>query len=405
MLLRSILSAMRRNKAGAILIALQMALTQAVLCNALFVIYQRVHNSNRPSGIDESNIFVVFNVWMGNPPDTKPLQLADLATLRQLPGVVDAFATNSYPLRGAIWETNVRLVPEQTRGGAHAAVYFVDEHAQNALGVRLTAGRWFYASEVIDRNMIDRKPTPGAIIVTRPLAEKLFPERTALGKTVYIEGASQTIVGIIERMQAQVPSTGTAQGYIEDSVLRPGSLIARTSRYIVRTHPGKIDSVAVAAQGALLTLNRARVIRYVRTFSEVRDLAYGDDRAFAFILASLCAILVAVTAFGIVGLTSFWVTQRTRQIGLRRALGATRRAILHHFQVENLVIAIPAAAVGVALAIALNLWMVSSFEMSRIPVLPVIAAAVLIPALGQVAVLWPALRASLIPPALATRVN
>ncbi len=66
---RPIISAMRRNKVGAILIAVQMAITLAILCNALFIIQQRIALSKRPTGVDEANVVVLDNQWVGNPPD------------------------------------------------------------------------------------------------------------------------------------------------------------------------------------------------------------------------------------------------------------------------------------------------------------------------------------------------
>jgi putative ABC transport system permease protein len=112
---------------------------------------------------------------------------------------------------------------------------------------------------------------------------------------------------------------------------------------------------------------------------------------------------VAVTAFGVVGLTSYWVAQRRRQIGIRRALGATRYAIVRYFQIENLMIAGAGAGLGVALALSLNLWMVTTFEMERLHAGYAIIGALFVMLLGQAAVLWPAVKAALAPPALATR--
>jgi putative ABC transport system permease protein len=97
------------------------------------------------------------------------------------------------------------------------------------------------------------------------------------------------------------------------------------------------------------------------------------------------------------------VTQRRRQIGLRRALGATRLAILRQFQQENLVIAALGAAAGIALSVALNLWLVQHFEMIRIHVVNVSGAAVALLLLGQIAVYWPARHAASISPAVALR--
>lgn len=402
MRIHPMLSAMRHNKAGVILIALQVCLTLAILCNALFLIHQRLHDSNRPSGIaDEADVLVVRNAWVGDPPDEKSLQEADLATLRQLPGVVDASATYAVPLGGGGWGCSVRMTEHQRLASTWCSAYLADEHARKALGVRLLAGRWFTASEFVDRRENDAKAPSSVIIVTHALADRLFPDGDALGKTLYIDRAAQTIVGVIDRLQTPNVSDGEAD--MEYSVLQPDRYVGGSCNYLIRTQPGQIDAVAAAAPEALRKLDNARVIRFVRTFPEVRAKAYRGARGLAAVLATICAILLTVTAFGIVGLTTSWVNRRRREVGTRRALGATRRAILHQFQIENLIITLAACAVGSGLAIGLNLWMISRFEMQRMPLMLIVATAAAVIGLCQLAVLWPALRAASIPPALAVR--
>jgi putative ABC transport system permease protein len=136
---------------------------------------------------------------------------------------------------------------------------------------------------------------------------------------------------------------------------------------------------------------------------QIRIDAYRGDHGLIVLLSAICAALLIVTAFGIIGLTSYWVAQRRQQIGIRRALGATRQAIVQYFQTENFMIAAAGALTGIAFAIALNLWMVHSFEMVRMDNSRAVVGAIVILLLGQFAVLWPALRAASIPPALATR--
>jgi putative ABC transport system permease protein len=114
-------------------------------------------------------------------------------------------------------------------------------------------------------------------------------------------------------------------------------------------------------------------------------------------------MVLAITAAGIVGLTSFWVGQRRKQIGVRRALGATRRDILGYFLTENLLICAGGVAVGALLAVGLNLWMVTQFELSRVPLAYVAVGVVALLALGQAAVRAPALRAARGSPVDATR--
>jgi putative ABC transport system permease protein len=123
----------------------------------------------------------------------------------------------------------------------------------------------------------------------------------------------------------------------------------------------------------------------------------------AVLMGVICLILIAVTAAGIVGLTSFWVGQRHRQIGVRRALGARKVDILHYFQIENLLIAGIGAVIGVLLALGLNLWLITRYEMSHLPVPYVLIGVVAVLSLGQAAVFVPARRASNVPPVSATR--
>jgi putative ABC transport system permease protein len=121
------------------------------------------------------------------------------------------------------------------------------------------------------------------------------------------------------------------------------------------------------------------------------------------VLGAITATLVAATSFGMFGLTSYWVGQRRRQIGIRRALGATRLAILRQFQQENLVIAALGGIAGIALFVALNLWLVQHFEMIRIHAVNVAGTAVALILLGQIAVYWPARHAASISPVVALR--
>jgi putative ABC transport system permease protein len=102
-------------------------------------------------------------------------------------------------------------------------------------------------------------------------------------------------------------------------------------------------------------------------------------------------------------LTSYWVAQRRRQIGIRRALGATQPSILRLFQKENFLIALSGVLAGILLAVFLNLWLVSRFEMVRLDPSYVIGCGIVMLLLGQIAVLWPAMRAAQVPPALAIR--
>jgi putative ABC transport system permease protein len=115
-------------------------------------------------------------------------------------------------------------------------------------------------------------------------------------------------------------------------------------------------------------------------------------------------VLVTVTVFGIIGLTQFWVTQRRRYIGMRRALGARRIDILKYFHTENLLISGAGCVLGVALGLAANVWVLTNlYGLARMSPTYIGIGALMVLGLSQIAVLWPALRAAALPPAIASR--
>ena len=407
MQIKPILAALRHHKSGTVLIALQIALTLAIVCNALFIIRQRIAHLTRPTGVDESSLLVVQNQWAGKPSadDAASLMRADLATLRQLPGVADAYATNAWPLAGGGVTFGMGYTPDKRASVTNTAIYFADQHTLSTLGLKLIAGRNFRVDEIKQAIGVSSLAL-SEIIITRDLAGKMFPRGDALGKAVYLSAKPSIIIGVVERMQ--VPWVYSfADNWAERSTLVPDQLSTpQGNNYVVRVKSGQMDAVFRDLKKALFAANRLRVISPkdgVQRFSDVRDKAYKSDRGMAIMMALICIVLLAITAAGIVGLTSFWVGQRRKQIGVRRALGATRRNILDYFLTENLLISSGGVIVGALLAVGLNLGLIAYFELDRMPMMYVGIGVAALLLLGQLATLAPALRASRVSPVEATR--
>jgi putative ABC transport system permease protein len=401
-----ILKSMRRNKVGAALIAVQMAVTLAILCNALVIIQQRLDASRRPSGTDEANIFVLKNQWIGDSTDLVARTETDLSTLRALPGVADAYSTNSYPLGNGGDGEDAARDPDDVEGSRLVAEYMGDEHVIPTLGLKLVAGRNFTPDEVADLTGYRQSAPPKAALISKALADKLFPNESPLGKLLYIsyDHHGVPIVGVIDTLQVPWSRLGEwGSKFFYSTIVVPVRYAVPHSTYIVRAKPGQLADVMKAAQKKLIEIDRDRVLDGVTSLTEARAESYKDDHGLTVMLTAVSGALLLVTGFGIVGLTSYWVAQRRRQIGIRRALGATRQAIVRYFQTENFIIAASGTLLGVTLAIAVNVWMVTSFEMDRLDSIYAVIGAAAILLLGQLAVLYPALRAASVPPALATR--
>ena len=408
--IKPIISALKRHKAGTILIVLQIALTLAIVCNALSIIRSNIARMARPTGLVEENLLTVMNSWVGSTDGNvlTPLIRTDLETLRSLPGVEDATVMNSFPLRGGGWSSGVRLDSGKEHWLFVAGMYAADDHALATLGVHLVAGRNFRPEEIVDGSDFNTLVMPPVAIVTKAMADRLFPDGSALGKTMYLtmsrDAPPTTIIGIIDRLY--VPwSSAFADTWAKDVPIVPARLTNRYSYYLVRTRPGMLDRMVREAPAALVKAHRERVFppRGVRTFDQVREDAYRTDRGMAVVMGVVSLALLLITGAGIVGLTSFWVGQRRAQIGVRRALGATRRDILLYFLTENFIITLAGVAIGIALCGVLNIWMAVNFEVSHVPLAYIGAGIVLLLALGQAATLNPAMRATRVSPVEATR--
>ncbi len=409
----NIIASLRRNKVGAMLIVLQIALTMAIVSNAIHVIALRNAELRIPSGLDESNIFTIADTlvgepWGGDDKNITALIERDLEILRAPPDVIDAYGTDGLPLLGRYETSNIsRTISNDETPARQGMAYHVDDHALRALGLRLVAGRWFQPSEVI--KIMDRSPSIPKIIVTRALAEELFPNGVAVGSPVYINGGvmlpllspASTIIGIVDTLR--IPGANPPGVIASDSFLYPWQRAFPNLIYVVRARPGRLAFVMRDTERRLRAARSLRVISSVEPFTQTRREALRLPRSTAAILVFVCVLLLTVTAFGIVGLTSYWIAQRRHHIGMRRALGARRGHILSYYLVENLLIASVGSLVGVALAVIVNLWLMRTFALQRLEGWYVVAGAVAVLGLGQLAAFWPAFRAVSIPTALAAR--
>lgn len=388
-----------RNKTGPVLMALQIALTLAVIVNAVFIITQRIDNITRPTGMDVENIVTVQSFGFGDDFSLAQSVDEDIAALQAIPGVVAVTSSQHVPLSGSGWGTQLKTSTEAGAAEVSGAQYFVNADALDALGVQLESGRAFTPEDV---DFPEHYGVPiSQIIVTRAYLDALFPDGGATaGATLYDNlGNPITVIGVLEQMH------GAWVGWdeLENVLLAPRVMPAKSIYYIVRAEPGQRDRVMPQVEETLLAKNDRRVVKSLRTHSEIKDSSYMGDRGMAVLLAVVVGLMVVVTGVGIVGLASFAVRQRIKQIGTRRAVGARRRDIVRYFLVENFMTTTVGVGLGAVLTLAVNYWMVVSFELERLDPLYVPAGILALWLLGILAVAGPARKAASISPAIATR--
>ena len=150
--------AMMKNKAGFVLIALQIAVTMTIMVNAFAIMQERSNNAARESGIDEANTFAfasaLFTYYEDD--EIKSLIDEDLALIRGLPGVKNALATNSFPLRQGGSARGLQTEPgSQSADSVSSAIYYVDEHGVDTFDVNIIDGKNFTPDQVAWRDPDD----------------------------------------------------------------------------------------------------------------------------------------------------------------------------------------------------------------------------------------------------------
>jgi len=407
--IRPILSALLRNKTGPILVALQVALSLAILANAAHIVNERRAVAARPSGLaDEHSTFYISARTLSN--DTPEQELATIkrqtALLRAVGGVVSVAHTTQMPLARSGSNTSVAVDRRQARASAIASTYLSGDSLIKTLGLKLIEGRDFLPSELLDYNESTSTEQPPQVIATKALAEKMWPGQSAVGKTMFFgtgkDAQPAQVVGVVETLMSAHAEVGEAGMY---SVIVPARLYGGgpVDLYAIRTEPGQRDRVMKEAEEALRKSSATPMITKMKTVDEDRKERYRADVALQWMLVTVSVLLLLITASGIVGMASLWVTQRRKQIGVRRALGAKKTDILRYFIAENFMITSAGVFGGVALGLALNQLLVSKLEMARLPAGYLVFGALGFWLLGVLAAYGPAWRAASISPATATR--
>ena len=398
--IRPILSALLRNRTGAVLVALQVAITLAVIANAFYIIERRLAKINRPTGVDTPNLIFLQSYGYGADYDQVATMMADLALLRGMPGVLAATPINSVPLSDGGSSSTYQTKPGPDLHPGSGNIFSVDGDFLKTFGLKLIAGRTFRPEEFVVKPLDDSMPK--VLVMTEDMAHQLFGEVPAIGHLVYDNnGASGEVIGVVSNMLGSwIDNT---RPKTTELVFQPTGTGAPASRYAVRTRPGERDRLIPEIERRLTASGHGRVITWVRPHEHWITRIYQADHRMVVFLSTLVFLMTSVTALGIVGLATFQVNARRKQIGTRRALGARRRDIVRYFLLENGLLALGGSLAGALLAYVGSGSLSRAFQQPPLPVGYVIATAFGILLLGQLAVLWPARRAASIDPAIATR--
>ncbi len=393
--LSPIIKSLWRSKIGPLLIIAQLALSIAIVSNALFFIKQRVEHISRPSGFAHHEVSKIETKESASSGTMQNVIDRDIAALRMIPGVLSAAPISNVPFSssGSSGNSSTRRGDTSTAVNTRTGIIQMDQRGLGTLGLELLEGRNFLDSEV--SYVLNNDPSNTFGIITESVANSMFPEQPAVGQTIYGGGQIPIlIVGVVKDTLGNYLNSDIAYKNLYISAMKDyGSM-----RYLIRTRSEDRQDTLSEAVDVLKSLDPTRIILPGETLEAMRANHYAPDYAMIILLTVVISLLIFVNMLGIVGITTFWVNQRRKQIGIRRALGATRAAIMRYFMVENALLVIAATGLGAMIAFWASHYLVRNYAFELLPwgYIPLAGLAVL--AITLLAAAAPARRAARVSP-------
>ena len=278
-------------------------------------------------------------------------------------------------------------------------------------GVVLPGARWTFAAvgpgffeavgmSVVDGRGFDAAAPPGdSVVVNRSLATFLFGETSPIGRRIRLNprGPLQSIVGVVNDVKQTSPrERGMGVVYLP---MRDFSHVILA----VRTAGNPAEAVPVVRH-QLAALAGDLPIENVRTIAEVLDEAIAQERLMSAIALVLSALAIAIGCVGLYALLSYVVAQRTHELGIRLALGATSRKVVTMVLRDSAALVLPGLAIGVPLGIAASQPLSSQlFDVQTNDPWTLASVALVLAMVGLLATLKPARTASRIDPIVLLR--
>jgi putative ABC transport system permease protein len=326
---------------------------------------------------------------------------AELEKVRAIPGVTNAGAISRIPLTETAGSRFYLLAGQsRDRVSQQIALTRVVSHGYfTTVGARLREGRSFEAS--------DRKSDSPAVVVNESFANRHYPGRSPLGERLKFERLNEkgywyTIVGVVreirERGVAEDPRPAIYRVHEQADQTNdlPSGIVVRTA-----VEPASLVS---AVRQAIWSVDKNQPLARIRTMEDIVDRQLSTSTQSTALLGAFAVLALLLASIGIYGVLSYAVMQRTNEIGVRMALGATSGEILRSFGRRGLALVLCGLAIGhVLAAIASRLLTTLLYGFRPDYIATVAAVSLILGAVATLACFVPARRASLVDPIIALR--
>jgi predicted permease len=384
-----------RLRAGRGLVAAQIALSLLLLVGAGLYVRTLINLARIDPGFPTENL-LLFKLNPGDAgyPDEKTTEFFARAqdSLTAIPGVRSVALAQFPLLSGESWVSSFTIPSRPSPNGEYLAhMLTISETFLTTMGVPLLDGR--------DLRPADTGDAPKAVIVNEAFAHKFFPGEPAVGQILKRNNADWHIVGVCRDIKySDVKAEAPPTLYLS---FRQNA--AHSAFFALRTALPPVG-VAAAARRIVAALDPNIPVTDLATQAQIRDGMNSQQRLFAVLCTLLAALAVMLSCIGLYGLMAYHVSRRTGEIGIRIALGATRRLIAGPILREAFALGAFGVAVGALLATVLSKFIKSQlYGIQPNDTLTIVTASLGLILLALAAAWLPARRATRVDPITALR--
>ena len=381
-----------------LLVTAQIALSLVALIGAGLFLRSLQHAQQITPGFDAGHLAVLsFDLGAQGYTEERGRQFQQrvLERAASVPGVQSATVASTVPLFNGGFARTVFLEGQDTadrRAGRLVQITVAGPHYLETLGIALVRGRALTET--------DQPNTPAAVVINETMAKRFWPDQDAIGKRFKFFGQTnfQNVVGIARDSKynfiGEDPTPCIYQSTTQ--VYQP-----QLSLFVKAAKP---DAVLGTVRGEVQPLDRNLPLTGIFTLTEIFDQSLWAPRMGASLMAVFAGLSLVLAVIGIYGVMVYSVSQRTRELGIRMALGASRADVLRLVVLQALRLTVIGVAVGLATSLAASRLIASMlFEVSPTDILTFMAVPVLLGASALAASYLPALRATRIDPMVALR--
>ena len=407
MSIKHIIKLILKQKSISLLIVFQVAITLMIISNSAFISYATLQNWLIPSKLEEQEILNVVTQVYDEELDKGQLIQRDLTALRALPKVISVTYSGEENVIDTRRLENFVISDDQREDAKKhtVALFGVDEQGVDTLMLSITEGRNFYGNEFVQG---DETSLPASVgLISESLALELFETTNVLGKTLYINSAKTPYQIIGTFADKMLGESATYEQSWYNAVVIPEAIYGRNSEvnYIVRVEKGTDDSVLEQIENVLYQ-EQGRIVPRVEFSARAKKRLWDGRSSFAFVMFGISFIALVITSFGIIALVTFSVSMRKKNLGILRAIGASKSKVLNSLVIENSLLSLVGIVMGIFLSLWLNYALIKSTGIQGTPDLAVGALVTLfVWLLTCLAAYIPARKATKIAPAQVTKTS